>query len=351
MTADILLDKATFIGLWIESLLYGCHLTVFLFSLYVLRFNKLTLKYNLTLTLLMLTAMFALSTIHMTSNLARGMVAFVSYQEKPFGASIYLKQLWALSNVTKQAAYVTNILIGDSFALYRSYVLLDDISFDCDKRFCKLIVLPICTLIASAGCGYKSVYNLSQLPHSGANAFVQEIYNFRAGLLGLSLATNTLATMLVVVFIARKGYESGSRLPIGEIHVQNPYRKACFSLIQLGIVIPASLIISIILYSLKMNANYIVLDSMSQIAGLASIIVVINNYLPSSYMLSQSRMDPEPPNRALVLTQNHQNLHQDFHGPEKGDRKRANFNLPTTPLRIQVNTETVYHSEEGCHGL
>ncbi|KAJ3784502.1 hypothetical protein GGU10DRAFT_388256 [Lentinula aff. detonsa] len=245
----------------------GCHLTVFLFSLYVLR------------------AMFALSTIHMTSNLARGMVAFVSYQEKPFGASIYLKQLWALSNVTKQAAYVTNILIGDSFALYRSYVLLDDISFDCDKRFCKLIVLPICTLIASAGCGYKSVYNLSQLPHSGANAFVQEIYNFRAGLLGLSLATNTLATMLVVVFIARKGYESGSRLPIGEIHVQNPYRKACFSLIQLGIVIPASLIISIILYSLKMNANYIVLDSMSQIAGLASIIVVINNYLPSSYML------------------------------------------------------------------
>ncbi|KAJ3740624.1 hypothetical protein DFH05DRAFT_434034 [Lentinula detonsa] len=287
MTADILLDKATFIGLWIESLLYGCHLTVFLFSLYVLRFNKLTLKYNLTLTLLMLTAMFALSTIHMTSNLARGMVAFVSYQEKPFGASIYLKQLWALSNVTKQAAYVTNILIGDSFALYRSYVILNDISFDCDKRFCKLIVLPICTLIASAGCGYKSVYNLSQLPHSGANAFVQEIYNFRAGLLGLSLATNTLATMLVVVFIARKGYESGSRLPIGEI--QNPYRKACFSLIQLGIVIPASLIISIVLYSLKMNANYIMLDSMSQIAGLASIIVVINNYLPSRYMLSQSQ--------------------------------------------------------------
>ncbi|KAJ3987996.1 hypothetical protein F5890DRAFT_1494453 [Lentinula detonsa] len=286
----------------------------------------------------------------MTSNLARGMVAFVSYQEKPFGASIYLKQLWVLSNVTKQAAYVTNILIGDSFALYRSYVILNDISFDCDKRFCKLIVLPICTLIASAGCGYKSVYNLSQLPHSGANAFVQEIYNFRAGLLGLSLATNTLATMLVVVFIARKGYESGSRLPIGEM--QNPYRKACFSLIQLGIVIPASLIISIVLYSLKMNANYIMLDSMSQIAGLASIIVVINNYLPSRYMLSQSRMDPEAANCALVLTQKQQNLHQDFHGPEKGDRKRANFNLPATPtLRIQVNTETVYHSEEGCHGL
>ncbi|KAJ3916222.1 hypothetical protein F5877DRAFT_12919, partial [Lentinula edodes] len=83
----------------------GCHTIVFLSSLYLLRNSKSSLKFNPALTAVMLTVMFALSTTHVSINFARGLVAFVSYQETPFGASIYLKKLWALSNVMKQATY------------------------------------------------------------------------------------------------------------------------------------------------------------------------------------------------------------------------------------------------------
>ncbi|KAJ3909110.1 hypothetical protein F5879DRAFT_172440 [Lentinula edodes] len=243
MVLDIPLDKAAFIGLWIESILYGCHTIVFLSSLYLLRNSKSSLKFNPALTAVMLTVMFALSTTHVSINFARGLVAFVSYQETPFGASIYLKKLWALSNVMKQATYVTNILVGDSFAIYRSYIILTDTHFKCDKKFSKLVVFPICSLISSAVCGFKSVYNLSQISHFGESVFMYDIFHFRAALLGLSQTEKPLVST-----------------------TQNPYRKACFSLLQFGIIIPASLTASLILYSLKMNANYIVLDSMSQIA-------------------------------------------------------------------------------------
>ncbi|KAJ3932962.1 MAG: hypothetical protein NXY57DRAFT_974364, partial [Lentinula lateritia] len=297
MVADMPLDKAAFIGLWIESILYGefhfsnsvppsdpldyrpgCHTIVFLSSLYLLRNSKSSLKFNPALTAVMLTVMFGFSTTHVSINFARGLAAFVSYQETPFGASIYLKKLWALSNVMKQATYVTNVLIGDSFAIYRSYIILTDTHFKCDKKFAKLTIFPICSLISSAVCGYISVYNLSQISHVGESAFMYDIFHFRAALLGLSLVTNTSATMLVVVFIVWKSRQTEKPLVST---TQNPYRKACFSLLQFGIIIPASLTASLILYSLKMNANYIVLDSMTQIAGLVPAIVVINNHLPS----------------------------------------------------------------------
>ncbi|KAJ4473194.1 hypothetical protein C8R41DRAFT_924164 [Lentinula lateritia] len=130
MVADMPLDKAAFIGLWIESILYGefhfsnsvppsdpldyrpgCHTIVFLSSLYLLRNSKSSLKFNPALTAVMLTVMFGFSTTHVSINFARGLAAFVSYQETPFGASIYLKKLWALSNVMKQATYVTNVWV------------------------------------------------------------------------------------------------------------------------------------------------------------------------------------------------------------------------------------------------
>ncbi|KAJ3888453.1 hypothetical protein C8J55DRAFT_564766 [Lentinula edodes] len=121
MVLDIPLDKAAFIGLWIESILYGCHTIVFLSSLYLLRNSKSSLKFNPVLTAVMLTVMFALSTTHVSINFARGLVAFVSYQETPFGASIYLKKLWALSNVMKQATYVTNMWVTFSIRMTLIY--------------------------------------------------------------------------------------------------------------------------------------------------------------------------------------------------------------------------------------
>lgn len=88
----------------------GCHVTAFLFSLYLLRKTETRAKkFNPVIIFLVLLALFVLSTTHISINLARGIVAFVSYQGSPNGASTYLKELWAPSNVAKQAAYVTNM--------------------------------------------------------------------------------------------------------------------------------------------------------------------------------------------------------------------------------------------------
>ncbi|KAJ4477504.1 hypothetical protein J3R30DRAFT_3486679 [Lentinula aciculospora] len=324
MTADVLLDKATFISLWIESILYGCHVAIFLSSLYLLRYRKPTLKFSRTVTAVMLTTMFALSTTHMSINFARGLKAFVSYQETPFGASVYLRQLWASINVAKQAVYVINVLVGDSFALYRSYIILGETHFECDQRFRKLIVFPMCSLISSAACGYKSVYNLSQLSNLGENAFSRGIFDFRAALLGLSLVTNTFATLLIVVFIALKS-KNNMKATKG---VANPYRKAYFSLLQFGIIIPSSLTTSLVLYSLKMNANLIVLDAMSQITGFASAIVVINNHLPGLFCANQLHQ--------LGAKPSIERIHQDFLEKNRS-RGRAHSESSMTPLTVRID--------------
>ncbi|KAE9390472.1 hypothetical protein BT96DRAFT_925849 [Gymnopus androsaceus JB14] len=259
-TLDVSLDKAAFLGLWVaiihpclyrrshasfqlESVLYGCHATAFLFSLWLFRISKsetVGKKFNPVLTFLVLTALFALSTTHVSINLARGVIAFVSYQGAPNGASTYLKQLWVSSNVAKQAAYVTNILISDSFALYRSYIVISNklIQQQVDKpptcnmvlrnktfflpSWCEdlstlIIAFPICSLLASVVCGYKSVYNVSQrMP--GEDAFMPAVLSLRTSLLVLSLVTNALVTLIIVVFLAWNSRQN-----------QSVCRRACVS--------------------------------------------------------------------------------------------------------------------------
>ncbi|KIK66851.1 hypothetical protein GYMLUDRAFT_37930 [Collybiopsis luxurians FD-317 M1] len=271
-TSDISFEKASFIGLWVESVLYGCHLAALIFFLYLSSKRKGDrIRMNKKLCVVSLATLFALSTAHVLMNFVRGFVAFVSYQGAPHGAYAYLRELWAPTNVIKQAIYVTTILVSDSFALYRAYIALT--STGC-STFCKSLLLPGCSMVASIGCGYKSVHNVSQsLP--GQNSYVDGILHWRGALLGLSLVTNTVVAMLIILFIALQTRD-----------LQSKSYKAYFFLvlIQFG-TISASLLTILVLYTLKMNANYIVLDSMPQISGIvstAALITVHPTQIPQS---------------------------------------------------------------------
>ncbi|KAJ3827136.1 hypothetical protein EV361DRAFT_880813 [Lentinula raphanica] len=323
-----------------ESVLYGCHAAVFIFSLYFMRTNNPSLRFNPNVTVSVLVIMFILSTTHLCINFSRGMEAFVSYQDTPFGASVYLKQLWAKSNMAKQAVYVLNIVVGDSFALYRSYIILNDPTIgNCNQLFCKLLLLPACTLICSAACGFKSVHNLGQLPHSGANAFMREIYSFRIGLFAFSLFTNTFNTLLVVALVTRQIRQLAGLVSTVNLGMPSPYRKVCCTLFQFGTGVPASLITSLVLYSLKMNAIYIVLDSMSQIAGLASTAVVLSNYLPSIPLA-------EGAPHVLINNRSTQNLgKQPSAQAERNGRARMGSESSVRPLNVSVMTEVSRHSD------
>lgn len=267
--ADIRLDKAEFIALWTETMFYGMYTVLFAICIYVLFYSKkrsATVNKPLLATAIV---MYTLSTAHVITDFARGIVAFINYQtyvdtkEHIDGPLGYYVQIWVWSSILRQAIYVTNNIVADSLVVYRLYVVWGF------NR--KVIIGPIIMLIATSLSGYLAVWGFSKIV-PGEDVFASDIAIWGTALFALSLSTNIVVTSLIAGRIWWIGRQAAKSL--GGAHGQK-YSQALVIIIESGAIYSVCLFILLILYVTKANAQYIVYDSLAQIMGIVPTLIIV----------------------------------------------------------------------------
>ncbi|KAF7371121.1 hypothetical protein MSAN_00747300 [Mycena sanguinolenta] len=283
---DIPLDKASFVSLWLETLLYGTQ--AFLFSLrrtevnagaygvlfgicvHILLYSRRAPGTTFNPLLWTAVAMFTMSTMHVCVGLVRGLTAFIGQENVPDGALAYFAEIWLWISIFKQALYATNNIVADGLVIYRCYIVWG-------SNF-KVIVVPIIMLIATSVCGYLAGFNFSQVK-PGEDVFVSNIAEWGTALFSLSLSTNIVVISLIAmtVLVAGRIYwiARTTRRLLGSSTSSRKYQNAVAIILESGAIYSVSLMTLLILYCLKTNAQYIVYDALAQIMGIAPTLIIV----------------------------------------------------------------------------
>ncbi|KAJ6590068.1 hypothetical protein DFH09DRAFT_1359084 [Mycena vulgaris] len=261
---DIPLDKASFVSLWLETLLYGAYGVLFGICVHILLYSRRGPGKSINMPLLCTAvAMFTMSTMHVCIGLIRGLTAFIDRKGIPDGALIYYEEIWLWISIFKQALYATNNIVADSLVIYRCYMVWG-------SKF-KIIVIPLIMLLATTICAYAAVYNFSKIV-PGEDVFATNIAEWGTALFSLSLATNIIVTSLIagrIYWLARV-----TRTVLGSKH-SNKYQNAVVIIVESGAIYSLSLMTLLILYCSKTNAQYIVYDAQAQIMGIVPTMIIV----------------------------------------------------------------------------
>ncbi|KAF9257837.1 hypothetical protein L218DRAFT_990848 [Marasmius fiardii PR-910] len=249
------IEKAEFIALWMETLLYGINTVLFCICVYVLiqsRAHRIFLAATV--------AMYTICTVHVVVDFVRGIGAFFGSDQTAMG---YYTDPRKWSNLFRQALRISNILIADSLLIYRLYIIWGYIWW--------IVILPILFLIGFSVSGYLSIWLFTQT-QPGQNVFDTNIP--MCSLIGyaMSLSTNIIVTSLIAGRIwwnTRKLAQLLGTIPHGW-----RYCRAISIIIESGAIISASVLVMIVLYSLHFNAPYVT-DSIAQIAGIAPTLIIV----------------------------------------------------------------------------
>ncbi|KAG7091591.1 hypothetical protein E1B28_010612 [Marasmius oreades] len=251
---NMTISKAQFIALWMETLFFGINTVLFLICLYVLlrsRGHKVFLGAAVV--------MYALCTAHVVVDFIRGIDAFFGPEHEPMA---YYTDPLMWSDLLRQALYITNILIADSLLIYRLYIIWGYTRW--------IVILPMLLLVGFSVSGYISAWLFTRV-QPGQNVFDTSIP--MCSLIGyaMSLSTNVIVTGLIAGRIWWDARRTSKFL--GRPYCQK-YLQAMAIVIESGAIISASLVVLVVLYSLKFNATYVT-DSIAQITGIAPTLIIV----------------------------------------------------------------------------
>ncbi|ESK91811.1 hypothetical protein Moror_10537 [Moniliophthora roreri MCA 2997] len=261
--AGIALDKAEFVGLWVESILYGMNTILFAICIWVLVYYK---KRSSGLNIpLLATAIFLyiFCTIRIGIDLGRGILAFFTFRNNPEGPLGFYEDISHWTRVLREALYVTNSLVADTLVIYRLYVVWG--------YNWKITVGPIILLLASSISGYIAVWEITRVA-SGGSIFAKQVADGATALFALSMGTNVIVTSLIAGRIWYIGHRASKHL--GRQHGVK-YSRALVVIVESGALYSVSLFILLILFAMGNDAQIILFNSASQIVGIAPTLIIV----------------------------------------------------------------------------
>ncbi|KAF9005456.1 hypothetical protein BDQ17DRAFT_1303828 [Cyathus striatus] len=255
------LDAVTLVSIFVESVLYGLFVFLFITSTIVLcrKFKSSSNGVNKPL-LAASIIMFILATIHIGVDLRRMLDAFLNFADTKGGPIGYLSQVDVPIYVLKSTAYAMQTLVGDAFILYRLYLVWNG-----DKR----VVLPILVcFIASIGVGIGALQAFARAAPDEP-VFITQLQDWIVSFFSLTLFTNFSSTSLIAMRIwwnhrKMSGVVSGRSLV-----------PAAVVIIESGAIYSACLVILLSLYLSGSFAQYIVLDAVTQVIGVVFSLVIV----------------------------------------------------------------------------
>jgi len=255
--ASISLDKANFLALILETLLYGVFCVLFVASISVIvRRRGASVNSRLLVTI---SVIWILSTLHWILDVIRGVQAFVELERG--GALQYFLDLSNPLQAAKTAVYVTLTLVGDGFLIFRCFMVWGARWY--------MIIVPAMLLCGTGVGGYGATYEFSKAA-PGAEVFLPAIVPWITSFISLTLCTNVVCTCLIAIRILRIG--NGVR---NTVATQNLSLNALTVLAESAALYSGSVLSLMITYLLDSNAQYTVLDLTAPLIGITFSIIVI----------------------------------------------------------------------------
>ncbi|KZT55200.1 hypothetical protein CALCODRAFT_358637 [Calocera cornea HHB12733] len=279
------LNQTGIVSIWTEALVYGMFLPIFCTALYVLvcrhGIRKETEKINKAMLCTAL-LMFALATAHLGVDAWRMMTAYVylarGQVDEP---SAFFRDMGQPTFSAKYSIYVSQNLVGDAFNIYRSWLVWQRNPW---------ILAPLITLwAAAAASGYYCTAYLFSTADDDDSLFNAPYEAWITTFYVLALAQNIISTTLITIRLwdrernmmkGRKGRLT--LIPILRIVVESAILFLCAQLVLL------------VLFAVNSNAQYIILESLCSLTGIAFSLVIIRVAIHSQHFLVIS-----PPSSAL----------------------------------------------------
>ncbi|KAK0222212.1 hypothetical protein IW262DRAFT_1460514 [Armillaria fumosa] len=250
---SISLEKANFVALVLEALLYGSFSVLFIAALWVIFQKRSGINVNLLSTVIII---WILATVHLILDVVRAVEAFVDAD----GTALdYYSNLSNPLQAAKTAIYVILTLVGDGFAIYRCYVVWN--------RRWYIIPGPL-LLLCGTGGGFGATVAFSQAA-PGAEVFLPAIVPWITSFISMTLCTNVVCTFLIAYRIL------SIQRAVRSLAQVNTARSALMMILESAAVYSASVVSLMITYSLNSNAQYTVLDLTAPLIGITFTAIIL----------------------------------------------------------------------------
>ncbi|KAJ7281456.1 hypothetical protein C8J57DRAFT_1500155 [Mycena rebaudengoi] len=250
--ASLPLDKASFLALILETLLYGVFLVLFVAAVWIILKSNLKSTTNPML-LVTLALIWILSTVHLVIDILRANQAFISMQDG--SANNYYLNLSHPLQVAKTAVYVTLTLVGDSFAIFRCYVVGG-------KWYITIVLLNL--LAGTAVSGYGATVAFSRTAR-GSEVFLSQLVPWITAFLTTTFVTN------VCSFLAYRILRIQWRVRDIKMGTTN----GAIIIVESAALYSFSVLAVLIAYLMNSNAQYTLLDLTSPLIGIAFTAIVL----------------------------------------------------------------------------
>ncbi|KAG2062547.1 hypothetical protein BDR04DRAFT_1112125 [Suillus decipiens] len=249
----ITLDTAALLGLFLESLLYGVFLTLYLFMLFIL-LRKTGIQRRLILPVA--TLLLCIATAYVIIEFVQALEGFV-FKADTISASGYYSNTSPLL-VATTALSNTQIILADAIVVWRCYVL---------NNRSLLVAIPGCImLLASVVTGCYTVVSLS-LAHPLSNLPPADracIITFGALTMGLSIATTSLNAWRI--------YRTRCFMPQG---FNAAFLPVLVVIIESGTLYSTTILILLITIFIESNDQYVMVEIIPPIVGITFCLIIL----------------------------------------------------------------------------
>ncbi|KAJ7598537.1 hypothetical protein C8J56DRAFT_168578 [Mycena floridula] len=254
--ADISLHRASLVGLWVETLLYGIFLVFFSASIYVLVAKKLHSNVNRPMLAASL-LMFFFITAHLTCDVVRALKAFTTDRDPlEYYSNIADPWEWA-----KTIFYYLLNVVGDTIVLYRCWIVWN--------KNIPIIILPGLLYLADIVTGALSTRALMRIK-PGELIFVKDLAVWVLAFFSLTLTLNAVCTLVIASRIWYITRTTNSIRSSG-----NNIWTVAIMLIESAAIYSASLFAMIGTYVAKSNSQYVTLDALPPIVGIVFELIIV----------------------------------------------------------------------------
>lgn len=252
--SSISLEKANFLALVLEALLYGSFTVLFIAALWAISQKRSGINVKLLSTVIII---WILATVHLILDVVRAVEAFVDAD----GTALdYYSNLSNPLQAAKTAIYVILTLVGDGFAIYRCYVVWN--------RKWYIVPGPLLLLCGTGVGGFGATVAFSQAA-PGAEVFLPAIVPWITSFISMTLCTNVVCTFLIAYRILNI-----QRAVRGLAQV-NTARSALMMILESAAVYSASVVSLMVTYTINSNAQYTVLDLTAPLIGITFTAIIL----------------------------------------------------------------------------
>ncbi|THG97885.1 hypothetical protein EW026_g4199 [Hermanssonia centrifuga] len=199
------------------------------------------------------TIMYVLAMVHLALDVHRATLAFADLAGQSAKLEHYYTQVDDPTHVAKSAIYTVQTMVGESFAIYRVWLVWS---------WSLLVVLPAILLISTGIIGFIACSQFAHT-HSDQGVFSPLLKTWITVFFALALVTSLVSTCLIAGRILWSNHKVRHFCDGGSVQGSNTL--ASDAILQSSAIYAACLIALVGAYASGSNAQYILLDALQPI--------------------------------------------------------------------------------------